>query len=95
MEVCIPFTGNPGEVFVVFQRGTGYFPAPSGPRCPLICRDPGDILPVKEIDDALNLLEVSHEVFWNIQDHSDQPEKQESSAHIPTKDTPAKSKDAK
>ena len=69
MEVCIPFLGNPGEVFMLFQSGSGYNPSPKGPSCPFISRESDEWVPLKEIQDTLRLLEVNVDVFWSIEDH--------------------------
>lgn len=72
MDVCIPFSGSPGETVMFFQQGNGYTPSPNGPSCPFIAREPNELVPEREITDTLNLLEVDHDTFWRIEDH-DQP----------------------
>jgi hypothetical protein len=71
MEVYIPFLGNPGDVVMLFQSGGGYNPSPNGPSCPFISREAEELVPLPEIRDTLTLLEVDHNVFWSIEDHSE------------------------
>jgi hypothetical protein len=71
MEVCIPFLGSPDQVIMLFQRGAGYNQSPNGPSCPFIAKEPEEPVPLLEIEKTLKLLEVSADVFWDIQDHTE------------------------
>ena len=56
---------------MVFERGgDGYFPKPAGSRYTLVHRDNDELVPVLEVEKALQHLGVSPDVFWEIVDHT-------------------------
>ena len=70
LQVYVSPLGQPGDVFVIYQRGGGYGQTPSGPSCPFVCRDANEMVPLEEVEKTLKLIEASGKEFWTIEDHS-------------------------
>ena len=58
MDACIPaLPSDSNRSFMVYQSsGSGYYPTPSGPRCPVMSRDNDELMPAFEVEKLLNLL---------------------------------------
>jgi hypothetical protein len=75
MECCIPALPTVANAaFLVYRWGAAsYNSKPGGPRCTLIHRENDYLVPVREIEYVLNFLDIPHDLFWQIQDHTTIP----------------------